>query len=91
MHHDFVTEITFEKNKKGQYDLDIITDNKTGLLNLIANEINLFGFSIDDAKINTLGTRVEDFFVISSEEKHVALDKLNQLSESIKQKLSEND
>ena len=91
LHHDFVTEITFEKNKKGQYDLDIITDNKTGLLNLIANEINLFGFSIDDAKINTLGTRVEDFFVISSEEKHVALDKLNQLSESIKQKLSEND
>ena len=33
LHHDFVTEITFEKNKKGQYDLDIITDNKTGLLN----------------------------------------------------------
>jgi len=88
LHHHFVTEVTFDINKKGQYNLEIITDNKKGLLNLIANEINHFGFSIDDAKINTLGTRVEDFFVISSKDNHVVLDKLNQLSDSIKHKLS---
>ena len=86
-----MTEVTFDINKKGQYNLEIITDNKKGLLNLIANEINHFGFSIDDAKINTLGTRVEDFFVISSKDNHVVLDKLNQLSDSIKHNLSAKD
>ena len=42
----------------------MVTGKQRGLLSLLANEINKNGFSIQNAKINTLGERVEDFFVL---------------------------
>ena len=64
-HHQFKTEITYTKLPKNRYEFQIVTGKQRGLLSLLANEINKNGFSIQNAKINTLGERVEDFFVLS--------------------------
>ena len=64
-HHQFNTEITYTKLPKNLYEFQVVTGKQKGLLSLLANEINKNGFSIQNAKINTLGERVEDFFVLS--------------------------
>ena len=87
IHHNFDTEVTFHQNKGGNFDLQIITDQKSGILNLISNEINSFGFSIKDARINTLGNRAEDFFVVSSDEKKITVKNLTILASNLKVKL----
>jgi len=87
IHHNFDTEVSFHKNKEGNFDLQIITDQKSGILNLISNEINFFGFSINDARINTLGNRVEDLFVISSDRKKITTENLAVLASNLRVKL----
>lgn len=87
IHHNFDTEVSFHKNKEGNFDLQIITDQKSGILNLISNEINSFGFSIKDARINTLGNRVEDLFVISSNNKKITEENLTILASNLRVKL----
>ena len=87
IHHNFDTEVSFHKNKEGNFDLQIITDQKSGILNLISNEINFFGFSINDARINTLGNRVEDLFVISSDKKQITKKNLALLASNLRVKL----
>tara|TARA_B110000003_G_scaffold139795_1_gene141389 strand:- start:1909 stop:3255 length:1347 start_codon:yes stop_codon:yes gene_type:complete len=87
IHHNFNTEVSFHKNKGGNFDLQIITDQKSGILNLISNEINSFGFSIKDARINTLGNRVEDLFVISSNNKKITEENLTILASNLRVKL----
>ena len=87
IHHNFDTEVSFNKNKEGNFDLQIITDQKSGILNLISNEINSFGFSIKDARINTLGNRVEDLFVICSGDKKIAAENLTVLASNLRVKL----
>jgi [protein-PII] uridylyltransferase len=87
IHHNFNTEVSFQKNKEGNFDLQIITDQKSGILNLISNEINSFGFSIKDARINTLGNRVEDLFVISSDDKKITTENLTTLASNLRVKL----
>ena len=87
IHHNFNTEVSFHKNKEGNFDLQIITDQKSGILNLISNEINSFGFSIKDARINTLGNRVEDLFVISSNNKKITEENLTILASNLRVKL----
>jgi [protein-PII] uridylyltransferase len=87
IHHNFDTEVSFHKNKEGNFDLQIITDQKSGILNLISNEINSFGFSIKDARINTLGNRAEDLFVISSNNKKITEENLTILASNLRVKL----
>ena len=65
-HHQFQTEITYTKKLNNLYEFQVITDKQKGLLSLLASEISNNGFSIKNAKINTLGERVEDFFVLAS-------------------------
>ena len=87
IHHNFDTDVSFHKNKKGNFDLQIITDQKSGILDLISNEIIFFGFSINDARINTLGNRVEDLFVISSDKKQITTENLTALASNLRVKL----
>ena len=87
IHHNFDTDVSFHKNKEGNFDLQIITDQKSGILNLISSEINFFGFSINDARINTLGNRVEDLFVISSDKKQITAENLTVLASNLSVKL----
>jgi len=87
IHHNFDTEVSYHKNKEGNFELQIITDQKSGILNLISNEINFFGFSINDARINTLGNRVEDLFVISSDKKQITTENLTVLASNLRVKL----
>jgi UTP:GlnB (protein PII) uridylyltransferase len=56
------------------------------LLSLIANEINKNGFSIANAKINTLGGRAEDFFLLTHMKKTSPAN-LKNLETSIKDQL----
>ena len=87
IHHNFDTEVSYHKNKEGNFELQIVTDQKSGILNLISNEINFFGYSINDARINTLGNRVEDLFVISSDKKQITTENLAVLTSNLRVKL----
>ena len=67
-HHRINTQISYNNLANGLIEFHVITDEQKGLLSLIAAEINRYGFSISNAKINTLGGRAEDFFLLSSKE-----------------------
>jgi [protein-PII] uridylyltransferase len=43
----------------------VITDDRNGLLSLISDQLSKEGVSINHAKINTLGSRAEDIFLIT--------------------------
>jgi len=45
--------------------LDIITDDRNGLLILISDQLSKENISINQAKINTLGSRAEDTFLVA--------------------------
>ena len=86
-HHQFKTEITYTKLPKNRYEFQIVTGKQRGLLSLLANEINTNGFSIQNAKINTLGERVEDFFVLSPH-KLATFSNLENLKTNINEQIS---
>ena len=65
-HHDIQTVINNKIINDTQFELEIITDSRPGLLNMISGEINQLSLEIDKARINTLGNRAEDFFLITS-------------------------
>ena len=66
MHHLFDTKISILQIKDSPiYQLDIITDDRNGLLALISDQLTKEDISINHAKINTLGSRAEDTFLIS--------------------------
>jgi len=81
-HHQFNTEISYTKLANNLFEFQIITEKQRGLLSLLANEINKNDFSIKNAKINTLGERVEDFFILESDKPSV-LSNLEQLKTNI--------
>jgi [protein-PII] uridylyltransferase len=81
-HHQFNTEISYTKLANNLFEFQIITEKQRGLLSLLANEINKNDFSIKNAKINTLGERVEDFFILESDKPN-ALSNLEQLKTNI--------
>ena len=86
-HHQFKTEITYTKLPKNLYEFQVVTGKQRGLLSLLANEINKNGFSIQNAKINTLGERVEDFFVLSPH-KLATLPNLENLKTNINEQIT---
>ena len=87
-HHRIKSEVTYKKVKNNRYEIEVITASRPNLLGLIAKEINLLGMSIHNAKINTLGQRAEDFFIVSPKNKVNLEKQLNNLSTNIKSKIS---
>ena len=65
-HHAFDTKISILQIEQSPiYQLEIITDDRNGLLSLISEELSKEEISINHAKINTLGSRAEDTFLIN--------------------------
>jgi [protein-PII] uridylyltransferase len=65
-HHSFDTKISVQQIEQSPvYQLDVITDDRHGLLSLISDQLSKEEISINHAKINTLGSRAEDTFLIS--------------------------
>jgi len=87
MHHKIDTKILFNPIGKERFEFQIVTDLRPGLLSLIANEINNLGLSIDNAKINSLGQRAEDFFIIRSGNEKISINNIQLLTKNIKRKL----
>lgn len=85
-HHQIKTNISYHYLPNGLIEFHVITDGQRGLLSLIANEINKNGFSIANAKINTLGGRAEDFFLLTPMKKTSPAN-LKNLETSIKDQL----
>ena len=68
IHHTLDTKISILKMDKSPiYQLEVITDDRRGLLSLISDELSKEAISIQHAKINTLGSRAEDTFLIKYE------------------------
>jgi [protein-PII] uridylyltransferase len=85
-HHDIQTVVNNKIINDTQFELEIITDSRPGLLNMISGEINKLNLEIDKARINTLGNRAEDFFLITS--KKVQKDTIKKLKENILERLT---
>lgn len=65
-HHAFDTKISIAQvDESPIYQLDIITDDRNGLLSLISDQLSKENISINQAKINTLGSRAEDTFLVA--------------------------
>jgi [protein-PII] uridylyltransferase len=65
-HHSFDTKISImQSDQSFTYQLEVITDDRHGLLSLISDQLTMEEISINHAKINTLGSRAEDTFLIS--------------------------
>jgi [protein-PII] uridylyltransferase len=65
-HHAFDTKISIQQIEQSPiYQLEVITDDRNGLLSLISDQLSKEGISINHAKINTLGSRAEDTFLIT--------------------------
>jgi [protein-PII] uridylyltransferase len=66
-HMPIKTEVNFTPDKSNKFhQLDIIANDRPGLLAQIAQKFLACNIMIHNAKINTLGNRVEDRFLISS-------------------------
>ncbi len=87
-HHQIKSEVSYKKVKNDRYEIEVITASRPNLLGLIAKEINLLGMSIHNAKINTLGQRAEDFFIVSLKNKVGIEKQLNNLSMNIKAQIN---
>ena len=87
IHHEIESKVTYNKIKNNLYELQVITASRPNLLGLIVKEINSLDMSIHNAKINTLGQRAEDFFIVSSKNKVNLEKKLQHLSINIKSKI----
>ena len=85
-HHHVKTDIQYTQIPNNLIELQIITDKQTGLLSLLAHEINKCGFSITNAKINTLGERVEDFFTLAPK-KSISSSNLQSLKTNIHEQI----
>lgn len=85
-HHDIQTIVNNKVINDTQFELEIITDSRPGLLNMISGEINQLNLEIDKARINTLGNRAEDFFLITSKKLHQ--DTIKQLKKNILERLA---
>jgi len=65
-HFDVNTEIVFSKDEFDQYTrLDIVARDKPGLLSTLAQAFKACKIKLHDARITTLGEKVEDTFIIS--------------------------
>ncbi len=91
-HFEVNTEIVFSKDEYSQYTrLDIVAKDRPGLLSLLAQAFKSCNIRLHDARITTLGEKVEDTFIISHKD-NSPVDKpsaRDQLMQAIKEQLSE--
>ncbi len=64
-HMPFATQINIRPESPSKHTLDIITADRPGLLAKVAFLFLQLGIDLHNAKINTLGNRAEDSFLIS--------------------------
>ncbi len=65
-HFPISPEVTIQKDDRGVYQvLSIIAGDRPGLLSRIARVFLAYGIDLHTAKINTLGSRAEDTFLIT--------------------------
>ena len=85
-HHAFDTKISISQVEQSHiYQLDIITDDRSGLLSLISDQLSKENISINQAKINTLGSRAEDTFLVAYKNNlKMNQNKINDLVEKLK-------
>jgi len=88
-HHEIDSQITCRKIKANRYQLEVVCASRQNLLGLIVKEINSLKLSVHNAKINTLGQRAEDFFIISSKIKLNLESRIQTLIKNIKLKVDE--
>jgi len=88
-HHEINSQITCRKIKTNRYQLEVICASRPNLLGLIVKEINSLEMSIHNAKINTLGQRAEDFFIISSKIKLNLESRIRTLIKNIRSKVDD--
>jgi len=88
-HHEINSQITCRKIKTNRYQLEVICALRPNLLGLIVKEINSLEMSIHNAKINTLGQRAEDFFIISSKIKLNLESRIRTLIKNIRSKVDD--
>jgi [protein-PII] uridylyltransferase len=90
-HFDVNTEIVFSNDEYSTYTrLDIVAKDRPGLLALLARAFKACNIRLHDARITTLGERVEDTFIISHKD-NTAIDsktERNQLIEAIQRHLA---
>ncbi len=68
-HFPIPPKVNIVPDEKGTYRvLSIIAGDRPGLLSRIASTLTLHGISVHSARINTLGERAEDTFLISGEQ-----------------------
>lgn len=65
-HMPIAAGVSIKPGRSNTYTLDIIASDRPGLLSRIAHVFLEFGVHLHTAKINTLGNRVEDTFLISA-------------------------
>jgi [protein-PII] uridylyltransferase len=67
-HFPISPEVNLQKDERGVYQvLSIIAGDRPGLLSRIARIFLAYGINLHTAKINTLGARVEDTFLITGD------------------------
>ncbi|WP_084226694.1 [protein-PII] uridylyltransferase [Nitrosospira sp. NpAV] len=67
-HFPITPEVDIEPDEKGLYHiLSIVAGDQPGLLTRIAQVLVSFGVNVHSARINTLGERAEDTFLITGE------------------------
>jgi len=89
-HFNVNTEIVFSKDEFSQYTrLDIIARDKPGLLALLAQAFKSCSLKLHDARITTLGEKVEDTFIISHKDNSAINSKSEQeqIAKAIKQQI----
>lgn len=79
------TEIVFNQINQKLTELVIITKDTPGLLSRIGYALKSFNIRLHDAKINTVGEKAEDVFIISNTDNQAITDKTEQekLSEAL--------
>jgi [protein-PII] uridylyltransferase len=67
-HFPITPEVDIESDEKGVFNiLSVVAGDQPGLLSRIAQVLVEFGVSVHSARINTLGDRAEDTFLVTGE------------------------
>lgn len=65
-HFPITPEVYIQSDERGTYRmLSIVAGDRPGLLSRVSRTLTAFGINLHAAKINTLGARAEDTFVVS--------------------------
>ncbi|MGZ8156689.1 MAG: ACT domain-containing protein, partial [Burkholderiales bacterium] len=72
-HFPISPEVSIQPDDKGAYQvLSVIAGDRPGLLSRIARMLTAYDINLQTAKINTLGARAEDVFLVTGAALHDA-------------------